>query len=237
MRLIAGSLAVSGISYSVKNEMEANDENNIASKGEFLQVQNDSLHFQNAVNQEDMLFNAKIRKYHELMHSLTLLKLDHREYTHKYMKILSNQTENSILDIINYANLSLIISKSNNILAPKRTLPRLNNKNLFLLSDFIASINRSHIILTIKIPILETSNNKLFGIIPILTQNNGKTIILDMNPTLFSYGKSNEILIITREILNSCEHFNDITICNSMNRILLETPNECINTYLAKKNH
>lgn len=235
MKLVAGNIAVSGISWSVRNEVETNNVNNIVSKRELLQVQNDSFHFQNEINRENILFDAKIRKYHELMHSLTLLKLDHREYTQKYKKILNGQTENGIFDVINYANFSLIISETNGILAPNQTLPKINNKDLFKLSDCIASINGSHIILTIKIPIIETSDSKLFEIIPIPTQNNGKTMILDMKPTFFSYGKSNEILLIPREIFNSCKIFNNITICNSTNRILLETPNECINTIVAKK--
>lgn len=127
------------------------------------------------------------------------------------------------------------IKNTNNELLPNHTLPPLEINDLLNLSRILPSKNGTHIIVKVEVPIISKVDSVLSELIPLPFNKNGGTVIFNINSKLIIIDSKNNTKIMPRCIYDECEHFDNITVCNSMLVMNLENPTECIMSILSKK--
>lgn len=235
-KIVEKTIVVSGMSYMLSNVME--DEKPVIDSStinKILDTQNTIIKHFNQTNHNNDMIDRKLLEYQELANALTNMKIDHMENTEKYKAILRNDIRSQIFGIIDVNDLLLKINKTNEEIKPNRTLPNVDIITMLDLSKMVSSKNTTHIKISIEIPVLSMEYKELNEIVPLPYNRGGKTVIQNMNSKLYFKGKNNETLIVPMDIFDKCMHLDNLTICNSVDLMLMEYPNECIQSILNKK--
>lgn len=235
-KIMEKSIVVSGISFLLSNVMSGSEPVVDASTIKvILDNQNTIIKHFNQTNHNNDMIDRKMLEYQELANLLTNMKIDHIEDTDKFRAVLKNDIRSQIFKIIDVNDFLSKINATNEELKPNRTLPNVDIVTLLDLSKMISSKNLTHIKISVEVPILNMKTKDLNELIPLPYNRGEKTVIQNMNSKLYFTGDHNETLIIPNEIFEQCIHLENLTICNSVDLMLMEYPDECMQSILRKK--
>lgn len=154
--------SVGGITWSLTDDIKANRLADISTKSEMLtlhrsllQVQLNSTKFQSKVH-------SKLQEFMDLMTALTLMKLDYLIKTTDYVKLLNNEWNRNVFDVIEYDEFIYLVNEAKKNLTKGYTLPDISLKNLYSLCKLYADKNTTHITITISIPVI-SAKRSIYG--------------------------------------------------------------------------
>lgn len=168
-----------------------------------------------------------LEEFNDMLHIISLSLITHNDIANKFSHFFRGDLNTnffSIIDIIEF-NIKMDLLKSN--LDSKFLLPPLNPYDLVKSSQILANQNKTHISISILIPILNRENFTLHEFMPIPFYNNNKTLIWDTKVKKYYKSHKNPIQIISKKMLELCSKHEKLVMCNSLYKIMTFPPDNC----------
>lgn len=217
----AGAYSVDSLSKLFRNGNEA--VRDMVENQKMVVQRNDDLYY------NQIMASERLQKYNDLIKEIMERKSKHYDYKIIILKILTHEIVDDIFDIVDFANFTEKIDKINAELAPKFTLPQVNINDLIELSRVITYGNKTNVRISIEIPIIDMNEPKfLKEFIPVPFLKDDSTNIFDISSELYFMDENNNAKIMPKYVFDSCKHIENIILCNSVETMNLESPNECI---------
>lgn len=186
---------------------------------------------------EEKINSRKIQDYNELVKGFMILLSEHNNNMAIIANLLNNNVRDQYFDIVDFNNFTAKVTNLNKELEPYLTLPEVDTNDLIDLSRIFVTKNASNIRISTEIPVIdERIPSDLYEIIPLPFFNGTHSLILNFNSELVLINKFQDPIIVPKHTYESCKHMDDITLCNNMEIMNFDVPNECISSILSHSN-
>lgn len=178
-----------------------------------------------------------LEEFNDMLHIISLSLITHNDFANKFSHFFRGDLNSnffSIIDIIEF-NTKMDLLKSK--LDPKFLLPPLNPYDLIKSSQIFSNHNKTHISISIFVPLLNRENLTFFEFMPIPFYNNNETFIWDTKVKKFYKTHNNSIQIVPEIMLKSCFNHDRIIICNSLLKLMTLSPDKCTLSSIKYRNN
>lgn len=176
--------------------------------------------------------NDKVELYKtmdEILHSISWLMLNHGRVRQEILQLFSGNTKGQIFSIINFEKFMQILSSVNETLNDGQMLPTINFGNLEFIKSDMKRKNDTHLVLSVRIPILNKKPYDIYEIIPIPFKIENNYFIFNISTTRVIQNKKGLSKILTNEASKYCISAQNITVCNTLIDLIVEPISNCTN--------
>lgn len=166
-----------------------------------------------------------------VMDTVILAMIKHQNFQTKLNYIHSNEVDKRIFEFVDFVNFTKLIDTVNGQLKPN-FLPRIETLGKNNLMRISTRYNGTHIILSIKLPILNENFHELNEFIPVPIQDEDSLFILN-NKSMVFYRDGMDIFELPAVARHEfCATQANSTVCNSLIEEYMISPSHCIRNQL-----
>lgn len=183
----------------------------------------------NSLQTQIKKLNAKIEKmqeFNDLLHITTLLIMNHRDLMTKFTNFFNGNLQTFFFSIVNVDEFMQRITELKKYLGTNFLLPPVNPITLVHISQIISHNNKTHISISIQIPILNRKSFKMYELFPIPTVRKNTTFIL-YDSIRYFIQENTSIFTVPSDAKQNCVNIHKLTICNSLIQTNLTKPDDC----------
>lgn len=171
---------------------------------------------------------VEIAQFYGALHIISSMMDIHKGNMAKLESIFNGHLKDQLFRIIDITDYEEQVQKLELSLSEGYSLPPFDIIDLANLAKMFVATNETDINIILRLPIVDNRNFTLNELVPVPISFKNDTILVNINSTYFIKEGTDQIHLLSPEMLKDCYWLKETMICNSLVRNSFTNPSKCV---------